>query len=229
MLSDFMSEYRDILIAMAAKRVRSLRPGSPAVERMRENNLSMLFDSVLSALRAHEAEGSGSAPRRAEGAHICGEQVRFDIDELMFQYESLCHSVNEAAKQQGMMIPLAAQQSLNTALDSCIARTVVEWEQEKRRSRGTSEVQRLRFIANELRNSLHNAALGFQAVRSGRIPARGSTAAAIERSHGRLGELIENLLTEVRVAERLQAKEARVPIQKLLDESLSRISADAGE
>jgi signal transduction histidine kinase len=227
MLSDFMSEHRDTMLALATKRLRKLREAPPAVERTRENNVSLLFDSVLSALRAHEAEGSGSAPRVADGAHISGEQVDFDIDELVFQYESLCHSVNEAAKEHGVMIPLASQQSLNTALDDCIARTVIEWEREKHKSRGTNEVQRLRFVANELGGALQSAVLSVQALRSGRIPPQGTTADVIERSHARLGALIDNLVTQVSVAERLHEKRARVPLRKLVDEGLARIAADA--
>jgi signal transduction histidine kinase len=89
-------------------------------------------------------------------------------------------------------------------------------------------VQRLRFVANELRDALHSAVLSVQALRSGRIPLQGTTADVIDRSHARLGALIDNLLTQVSVTERLQEKQARVPIGKLLDESLARVSADAG-
>src|SRR3954471_21882632 len=151
MVSGFMAAHREPVLTLASRRVRKQRPARPELEELRDKNLSMLFESILSEVRALEAEGPDSAPRVAGGAHSSGEQLAFDIGELVFQYESLCHSVNEVARRVGTVIPPADQQSLNTALDDCIARTMIEWEHERRKSRGTNETQRLGFVAHELR------------------------------------------------------------------------------
>jgi signal transduction histidine kinase len=228
MLSGFVVAHRDTMLAMAASRLRKLYP-APELDEIRDKNLSMLLDSVASALRAHEDEGSESGPRVATGPHLSGAQVSFDIDELVFQYESLCHSVNEAAKRFNAAIPLADQQSLNMALDDCIARTVIEWEHEKRKSRETNETERLGFVAHELRNALHTAINSFTAIRSGRVPLQGATASVVERSHARLAALIEQLIGEVRVASKTEEEQVPLPVRELLDEIVSFVSEDAAE
>src|SRR5207302_1867640 len=124
-----------------------------------------------------EQEAGGSAAEPVAGTAglpaVAGDPVKFDIDELVHEYGSLCYSAMEIAKRTGTSISLREHQALNQSLDDCIARAVVEWEQEKRQDGEEHAAQRLGFVAHELRNALHTAAISFQAIRSGRIPAQG--------------------------------------------------------
>ena len=121
-----MTEHRDAVLAAATNRLRRQRPVTPALAAARDANLPMLIESVLGALRIHENEGPESAPRVASGAHIAGPQASFDIDELVFQYESLCHSVHETGKQLDIDIAVEADSSLEVEGDHDLLVTVLK-------------------------------------------------------------------------------------------------------
>jgi signal transduction histidine kinase len=153
----------------------------------------------------------------------------YDIDELVHQYGSLCYSTIEIAKRKGTSISLQEHQALNQSLDACIARTVTEWEHDKRQDDEQHAVQRLGFVAHELRNALHTAAISFQAIRSGRIPVQGMTADVVERSHLRLRNMVEQLLTQVRLGAGLRGRLERASAEHVLQESIGFVAADAAE
>jgi len=218
MLYRLMADNRDQLIARAKARIAQQRPASAVVDALREANLPAFLDAVISGLRRDEA--SPEIPRA---------MVEFDIDELVHQYGSLCYSVMEIAEQQGTSISLREHQALNQALDDCIARTVVEWEERRRNDGDGNAAQRLGFVVHELRNALHTAAISFQAIRSGRIPAQGMTGDVVERSHLRLRAMVERLLSQVRLGAGLRGRHDRLNVAQLVQESISFIAADAAE
>lgn len=213
-----MAEHREELIATAKERIRKLRPASATIDAVREANLPAFLDAVIANLR-------GDSPGNA----IPGSVVEFNIDELVHQYGSLCYSLMEIAARDGTSISLREHQALNQALDDCIARAVVEWEEEKRDDGDDDAVQRLGFVAHELRNALHTAAISFQAIRSGRIPAQGMTGDVVERSHLRLRAMVERLLSQVRLGTGLRGRHDRLNVAQLVQESISFVDADAAE
>ena len=222
-----MAEHREELLAMAKERIRRQRPASPSIDAVRETNLPAFLDAVIAGLRNHASE-NGS--RGADGSpNSQGELVEFDIDELVHQYGSLCYSAIEIAKQKGTAITLREHQALNQSLDDCIARTVTSWENVKRQDGEEHTVQRLGFVAHELRNALHTAAISFRAIRSGRIPVQGTTGDVVERSHLRLRAMVDGLLTQVRLGAALRGRQERLSIASLVQESIAFATADAAE
>ena len=221
MLYRLMAENREELIARAKARIARQRPGSPVVDAKREANLPVFLDAVLAGLRKDPADDSSPAMSPA--------MVEFNIDELVHQYGSLCYSIMEIAEREGTAISLREHQALNQALDDCIARTVVEWEEENRDGGKDLAVQRLGFVAHELRNALHTAAISFQAIRSGRISVQGMTGDVVERSHLRLRAMVERLLAQVRLGARLRGRQDRLSVAQLIQESIAFVTGDAAE
>jgi signal transduction histidine kinase len=223
MLRRFLAEHRDELLAIAKDRIQRNRPGSPDVEAIRDANLPVFLDAVIARLDG-ERESSGEA-ESATGP------VTFDVDELVHEYGSLCYSAIEYARRTGTSLSLREHQALNQSLDDCIARTMLHWEQQNRRDHNGEHpaVQRLGFVAHELRNALHTAAISFQAIRSGRIPVQGMTGDVVERSHLRLRAMVENLLTQVRLGAGLRGRHERLVVAQLVQESLAFVSADASD
>src|SRR5438105_7286653 len=227
LLHRLMADHRDELLAMAKERMRRQRPASPDLDAVREANLPAFLDAVLARIPGSNPEsgepGSDDRPR------IPGEPIRFDIDELVHEYGSLCYSAMEIAKRTGTSIPLREHQALNQSLDECIARTLVEWEHERRQDGEEHAAQRLGLVVHELRNALHTAAISFQAIRSGRIPVLGLTGDVVERSHLRLRAMVERLLAQVRLGAKLRARQERLKIAQLLQESIAFVSVDAAD
>src|SRR5256885_512458 len=195
MLHELMASHRDELLALAKDRISRQRPASTAIVAVRNANLPAFLEAVIEGIRRPPAEGADAR----EVPHVPGELVQFDIDELVHEYGSLCYSTLELAHRTGAPISMREHQALNQSLDRCIARTVTEWEEAKRRGVEEPVVQRLGFVAHELRNALHTAAISFQAIRTGRIPVHGLTGDIVERSHLRLRALVERLVTQVRL------------------------------
>jgi signal transduction histidine kinase len=224
LLHRLMADHRDELLAIAKDRIRRQRPASPDIDAVRDANLPAFLEAVMAAIRSATLEGGdGAAPQ------IAGEPIRFDIDELVHEYGSICYSAMEIARRTGTPIPLREHQALNQSLDDCIARTLIEWEQEKRQNGEEHAAQRLGFVAHELRNALHTAAISFQAIRSGRIPVQGLTGDVVERSHLRLRAMVERLLTQVRLGARMRGRQERLKVAQLLQESIAFVSGDAVE
>ena len=79
------------------------------------------------------------------------------------------------------------------------------------------EVERLGYLAHELRNNLHTALLSFQALKLGKVAVGGSTSAALGRSLVRLRDLIDRSLAEVRLEAGMDRRE-RVCLSDFLEE-----------
>jgi signal transduction histidine kinase len=220
-----MAQYREELLAAAKDRIARQRPASPTVDAVRSANLPAFLEAIIASLRNGAGDGSGEV----NAPPIAGEPIQFDIDELVHQYGSLCYGTIEIAKRKGASISLREHQALNQSLDDCIARTVVEWEREKEHNGEEHVVERLGFVAHELRNALHTAAISFQAIRSGRIPVQGMTGDVVERSHLRLRGMVEQLLTQVRLGAGLRGRQERLHLAPLVQESISFVGPDAAE
>jgi signal transduction histidine kinase len=232
MLRRLMAEHRDDLLALARDRIKRQRPSCPDVEAVREANLPAFLDAVIAGMPEHEPDASDLEPMPANGTSDTDGPLEFDIDELVHEYGSICYSTIEMARRLGTSISLREHQALNQALDECIARTMVHWEQEKKKRKENGdgdEVQRLGFVAHELRNALHTAAISFQAIRSGRIPVHGLTGDVVERSHLRLRAMVEGLLTQVRLGAGLRGRQERLAVAQLVHESITFVAADAND
>jgi signal transduction histidine kinase len=226
LLHQLMADRRDELLAMAKDRIRRQRPASPDIDAIRDANLPVFFESVMAGIR-----GAGPLEGVEAGtvAQVPGDPIRFDIDELVHEYGSICYSAMEIARRTGTSIPLREHQVFNQTLDDCISRTLIEWEHAKRQLGEEHATQRLGFVAHELRNALHTAAISFQAIRSGRIPVQGLTGDVVERSHLRLRAMVERLLTQVRLGARMRGRQERLKVAQLLQESIAFVSPDAAD
>jgi signal transduction histidine kinase len=226
MLHQLMADHRDELLALAKDRIRRQRPASPDIDAVRDANLPAFLEAVISRIRTGIESGEAGS---SDVPQVPGEPIRFDIDEIVHEYGSLCYSAMEIARRTGTSIPLREHQALNQSLDDCIARTLIEWEHERRQDGEEHAAQRLGFVAHELRNALHTAAISFQAIRSGRIPVQGLTGDVVERSHLRLRAMVERLLTQVRLGARMRGRQERLKVAQLLQETIAFVSADAAD
>src|SRR4051812_39083934 len=227
MLRQLMAEHRDELLALARDRIKRQRPACPDVDAVRDANLPAFLDAVIAGMPDHEPDASDLEPIAAKAAPGADDRLEFNIDELVHEYGSICYGTIEIARRMGTSISLREHQALNQSLDDCIARTVVHWEHEKKQNGEVHEAQRLGFVAHELRNALHTAAISFQAIRSGRIPVHGLTGDVVERSHLRLRAMVESLLTQVRLGAGLRGRQERLVVAQLVRGSITLRSADA--
>jgi len=178
LLHEFVSERRQEVLKDAGDLVRELRPGSPAIDLARDENLPVFLKAVIAALRRREALPSDPVPelRQTGPPRIQGRWRDYEVDEVVYEYGSICTAIMKVAGRHGQHISLEQHQALNQALDENIAADVMAYERKWRRGSRHRSAERLGYVAHELRNALHTAALSFQAIRTGHVPAHGATA-----------------------------------------------------
>src|SRR5256885_13342544 len=166
MLHELMASHRDELLALAKDRISRQRPASTAIVAVRNANLPAFLEAVIEGIRRPPAEGADAR----EVPHVPGELVQFDIDELVHEYGSLCYSTLELAHRTGAPISMREHQALNQSLDRCIARTVIEWEEAKRRGAAEPAVRGLGLLAPPRRKAPRPPPFSFRAARAGPAP-----------------------------------------------------------
>jgi hypothetical protein len=89
---------------------------------------------------------------------------------------------------------------LNLCLDNAIAEAVTEYARQREQNTADEEVERLGFLAHELRNLISTATMAFQVLRGGTVAIGGSTGAVLERSLRGLRDVVDRSLAEVSAA-----------------------------
>ncbi len=171
--------------------------------------LTVFYDELVEVLRADsngEIENlvdqaskfihSASAKRRGRESL----QLGYTISQVVHGYGSLCQAVTEYLGTHSVE-PISAREfnRLNLCLDIAIAEAVTEFSGAQRDSTTREEVQRLGFLAHEMRNALSNAAAAHQMIKKGIVGLGGSTNQILEDAFQRMKDIIDRSLSEVRL------------------------------
>jgi len=112
-------------------------------------------------------------------------------------------------------------------VDIAIAEAVTEFNRGQRENAERDEVQRLGFLAHELRNALTSATLAYQLIKTGKVGADGSTSRILERAHTRMRDIIDRSLVEVRLRNEPTVQYQRCRVINLLSEVEATASFEA--
>jgi signal transduction histidine kinase len=123
----------------------------------------------------------------------------FTVAQLVHDYGDLCQAITELAIDLRAPIDTQEFKTLNGCLDDAIAQAVTEYSRVRERSISEEEVQRLGFLAHELRNGLQTALLSYDILRTGTVGIGGSTGAVLGRSLSTLRSLVDRTLSQVRL------------------------------
>lgn len=163
------------------------------------NNRSELID------RCREKVSSRHSPS-APPAALHGKEppgCEFSIDQVMHDYGDLCRSIVELAAQQAAPIAADELAILNGRLDNVGASEARERALRREASRANEDASgrsaRLAALAHELRNLLNTTIVATAAIKAGSVGLNGATAAALDRSLVGMREVIDRVLTEVRL------------------------------
>jgi len=221
MLSDFLVHHRDEILHRSLDKIRSMAGtvGRSPAELI--DDLSPFLDELIDALEKMRTQ------RKPRGLETTGTvapahakqrlRIGFDVEQLVHDYGSLCDAITETAEATGTSIELAEYRVLSQSLDTGIAEAVHEFMKSRELADERKESERLGYIVHELRNALATALLSAQAIRAANLSVSGRTADALERSLRRQKELIDYLLSDIRLRAR-ELKKELVRISDLLDE-----------
>jgi len=173
-----------------------------------ELGLPIFYDELVEVLRADETREAGMVDstvgkvHQAEAVRRGRESLRlgYTISQVVHGYGALCQAITEYAAAHSVE-PIQAREfnRLNFCLDVAIAEAVTEFDHGLRDSATREEVQRLGFLAHEMRNALANASTAHQMIKMGLAGLGGSTNQILESALTRMKDIIDRSLSEVRL------------------------------
>ena len=202
MLHEFIALHRDDIIARTQNRVRG-RPWPSVTSRELEYGVPLFLTQLSETLRLEATQTPFSSDAIGATATRHGAEMSaagFNVSQVVHDYGDICQAVTEIAFERGAPITVEEFHTLNRCLDTAIAEAVTEHARLIAQKRSEEEVQRLGESAHELRDLLNTALLAFHALKRGPVPINGSTGAVLGRSLTSLIALVDQSLSEVRLA-----------------------------
>jgi signal transduction histidine kinase len=224
MLHDFLTKERDYIIKKCDDETVKLA-GTRPVSSVIRDGWQIFFDQLvdlmslreitfdaeeLNARAATKKVGQRTMDRLAKEdlavlqpeAKSRGQEYQrlgYTLSDVVHGYGIVCQAITTAATELDYGLSGVEFSQLNLALDVAIAVAVTEYEKFKSVSTQASELERLGFLAHELRNSLTSAFIALELIESGDVGARSQTGKLLNRSLQGMKMLIDSALLAVRM------------------------------
>ena len=200
MLYDFITLNRGEIIDRCRAKVAARLIPTPTESEI-NHGVPLFLDQVVEALRHQETP----TPEIGRSAALHGHDLLkrgFTVGQVVHDYGDVCQSVTEIAAETNAPIDADEFRTLNRCLDDAIADAVTAYGSERNESTLANESARENvrrgFFVHELRNLLQTATFASEAVLTGKVALRGSTAGVLRRSLGGLRSLIDESIADVR-------------------------------
>jgi signal transduction histidine kinase len=214
-LYEFLSANRVAIIARTRAKV-VMRPAPRATEEELLNGIPLFLDQLIDALTPSHVPSDAIVKAATEhGRNLL--KRGFTVAQVVYDYGGVCQAVTELADENSASITAVEFQTLNQCLDDAIAQAVTEYAQLRERILTEDGRARSGELAHELRNALGSAMLAFEAINTGSVGPRGSTAALLGRSLRRLGNLINSSVAQTRLEAGIRTPE-RVSVRDFIEE-----------
>ena len=219
MLHEFITTYRDAIITRTREKLTD-RPWPLVSTSELEYGVPLFLTQLSETLRWEMTPTPFSKNVIGESAAKHGRELRalgFNISQVVHDYGDICQAITEVAVERRVPITTEEFHTLNRCLDAAIAEAVTEHARITSDSRSSEEIERSGQLAHEIRDILNTALLAFHALKQGTVAVNGSTGTVLGRSLMSLRNLVDNTLSDVRMAANLQRTE-RVRIAAFLSE-----------
>lgn len=216
MMHDFLTAHRDEILMLT--RTKFAQGGNRRLsEAGREDGIPIFLQQLIDTLRSPRESLKNEMVETAtiHGSNLL--RMGFSVGQVVHDYGGLCQAVTELAVSLDSSISTGEFHTLNRCLDDAIADAVTEYARQREQSASDQALERLGFLAHELRNALNAAQLAFATMKMGSVGTRGSTSAIIDRSLRRLRDLVDRSLADVRLRSGLLRRE-RVLVAGLVEE-----------
>ncbi len=199
-LYDFITLNRGEIIDRCRAKVAARLIPTPTESEI-NHGVPLFLDQVVEALRHQETP----TPEIGRSASLHGHDLLkrgFTVGQVVHDYGDVCQSVTEIAVETNAPIDADEFRTLNRCLDDAIADAVTAYGSERNEStlanESARENARLGFFVHELRNLLQTATFASEALLTGKVALKGSTAGVLRRSLSGLRLLIDESVADVR-------------------------------
>lgn len=203
MLYDFLIENKDKILASTEMKTLNLKTLSPNSNSFK-SSLPIFYNQLISALKLHvdEATRSKQEDLVTREAQLHGSELMklgYTLPHVVYTYGTLCQAIKEIATEEHLPITGEEFKDLNHCLDIAIAGAITGYELSRTNHEQKAEIERLGFLAHELRNALSSVNISLQLIKRGTVGFDGTTGKVLGNSLKRIEEIIDRSLTEVRL------------------------------
>ena len=219
MLHEFITSYRAPIIARTREKLTD-RPWPLASTSELEFGIPLFLTQLADTLRLETTATPFSQKAIGASATKHGRELRalgFNISQVVHDYGDICQAITEVAVEQQLPITTEEFHTLNRCLDTAIAEAVTEHARITAESRSNAELERSGQLTHEIRDVLNTALLAFHTLKRGTVAINGSTGTVLGRSLMSLRDLVDNELSDIRMAAKIERRE-RVPVADFLNE-----------
>ena len=200
-LHEFIALNREEIIRRCQSKVAA-RSMPPPTEMEISHGVPLFLDQLVDALRL----GLRSSPQIEKSAVLHGHErllQGFTVSQVVMDYGDVCQSVTGLAVEMNAPIGTDDFRTLNRCLDDAIAGAVTEYGLGRNQStldgESTRGSERVGFLAHQVRNLSDTALIAWEALKTGKVGVRGSTAAVMEGAIMSIRALMGRSLADVRV------------------------------
>jgi hypothetical protein len=174
MLHEFLLAEPDEILALCSNKILCLADSRSSRDEM-ERGLTVFYDELIEVLRTDTDESGEARNNTIESVHRDSAERRgkeslklgYSISQVVHGYGALCQAITEYIESNSSQTASPREfNRLNFCLDIAIAEAVTEFNRGQCENALQDEVQRLGFLAHELRNALTSASLAYH--RSGK-------------------------------------------------------------
>jgi len=219
MLHEFITSYRDPIIARTREKLTD-RPWPLASTSELEFGVPLFLTQLADTLRLETTPTP--FPQETIGASAAkhGRELRamgVNISQVVHDYGDICQAITEVAVEERLPITTEEFHTLNRCLDTAIAEAVTEHARITAESRSNQEIERSGQLTHEIRDVLNTALLAFHALKRGTVAINGSTGTVLGGSLMSLRALVDNELSDIRMAAKIVHRE-RVQVADFLND-----------
>ena len=209
MLRDFLlANRRDII-----DRVRN--NGTAHTLRPDEPNTGAGIAELLDQLSLASAVGPVTAEVGHQGR---ARPVDLSIAQVVHGYTDIWQAVVELGAERGLQLAGDEVRAFNRGLDESIANAVAEHARQAEERNLRKGTERLAVLAHELRDAINTAMLAFDLLKRGVVEPTSNTAGVLDRSFGRMRDLVDRSLAQVRL-EAGMVHPARIRVAVMIEEA----------
>jgi signal transduction histidine kinase len=226
-LSEFIEDFREEILASANKKTVSLAAGRESSVDLRRG-MPLFFQHLVEYLKGPEL--SSSQTNVAAGAAVHGRELlrlNYTLSHVVHCYGAMCQAITEIAHQRKANISSKEFNDLNSCLDVAIASAVSEYQFRSDQASHARESLNLGSLVHELRNALSSATVAHEMIKQGLVGVGGSTSKVLEENLDRMRRLIDRALSEVRLRTDPEIQVEKFVFNTLVDQILLTARSDA--
>lgn len=217
-LHQFISDTRGEILALAVQKMKARSPegteGELAVE------FDVVIEEIVGALRkdAGIPDPSPLPGKSAAASRVGGQRQSrgYAVEKIALHFGTISESVGELGARRGYRFGAQEYRIFNSCIDTAIASALEQYSEQEHEQQAADTVQRIGFLAHELRNALSSARMAFNLLREGQMGIHSKTGAVLDRGLARLESLVSQTLLAVQLQAGVEVQRRRMKVAALL-------------